>query len=70
MRQRTLGIIGAALIVTGVAVSVGSDIAIRRLGLAATFAPAAGQVQLPRRQGDGMQPGHPPGRHDRGPLNP
>jgi hypothetical protein len=70
VRQRTLGIIGAALVVAGVAVDVGSDIAARRFVPAATLAPAGGQVQLPRRPGDGMQPGHPLGHHDRVPLNP
>lgn len=70
MRQRTLGLIGAALIVAGVAVDAGSDIAARRFAPAVTLAPAGGQVQLPRRQSDGIRPGHPPGYHDRGPLNP
>ena len=69
MRQRTLGIIGAALIVVGVAVDVGSDIAARRFAPAATLVPAGGpaQVQLPRRHDDGFRPGGP---HDRGPLIP
>jgi len=70
VRQRTLGIIGAALIVAGVAVELGSDLAARRFAPAAILAPAGGQVQLPRRQGDGMQPGHPAGHHGRAPLNP
>ena len=70
MTQRTLGIIGAALIVLGVAVDIGSDIAARRFAPAAVFAPAGGQGQLPQRQGGGMRPGQPPGHHDRGPQNP
>ena len=61
MTQRTLGIIGAALIVVGVAVDIGSDIAARRFAPAAVFAPAGGQGQLPRRQGSGIRPGQPPG---------
>ena len=70
MTQRTLGIIGAALIVLGVAVDIGSDIAARRFVPVATFAPAGGQGKLPRHQGSGMRPGQPPGHHDRGPQNP
>jgi hypothetical protein len=70
MRQRTLGIIGAALILAGVAVNLGSDMAARSFAPVVTLAPAGGHVQLPRRQNDGMRPGHPPGYGNRGPLNP
>jgi hypothetical protein len=70
MSQRTVVIIGAALIVAGVAVNVGSGIAARHFAPAAMHAPAGSHLQLPRNPSGGMRPAHPPGHHNRGPLNP
>ena len=71
MRQRTLGIIGAVLILAGVTLNLGSHIAAHRFGPVPALTPTGAQLQLPRHHVDGMRPGHPPSHHDRGgPLNP
>lgn len=62
MRQRTLGIIGAALVGAGLAINVGSDIAAQHFAPAAALAPARGHFQMPHRNRDGGQIGNFPGR--------
>ena len=75
MRQRTLGIAGAALLVAGIAISIGSDVVARYFEPNAR--PASGHVLLPSGHRDGEHLGRPSGRHPGGtpgnapgPLNP